>query len=71
MSRRFAKAHPCPTATKTRWPDEATAEAALAYLSQQPPLSLDGPVPRRSYQCACGGWHLTSSVIPYANRPWS
>lgn len=71
MSRRHAKAHPCPTATKSGWPDQASAEEALAYLRSQPPLSLDGPRPVRTYRCECGQWHLTSSAIPYSERPWT
>lgn len=69
MSRRHAKAHPCPTATKTPFGDQAAAETALAYLATVPPRELDGPRPVRSYRCACGAWHLTSSRVPYENRP--
>lgn len=68
MSRRFAKAHPCPTATKSSWPDQASADAALAYLATQPAAEFDGVKPARSYRCECGSWHLTSSRISYADR---
>lgn len=69
MSKRFAKAHPCPTATKSAFPDQAAAEAALRYLADLPPRELDGPRPVRAYRCECGAWHLTSSQIAYADRP--
>lgn len=68
MSRRFAKAHPCPTATKTPFPDEESADEAIRYVGTFPPRELDGPMPRRSYRCACGAWHLTSSEIAYSDR---
>lgn len=69
MSKRHRSAHPCPTATKSAWPDQASANAALAYLASIPPRELDGPRPVRSYRCACGAWHLTSSRIAYSERP--
>lgn len=59
MSRRFASAHPCPTATKTRYPDRIAADLALARIvAEADPLRPKKPV--RSYRCPCGAWHLTS-----------
>lgn len=69
MSRRFAKAHPCPTATKTSFPDKTTADDAIVYLRTFPPRELDGAMPCRSYHCACGSWHLTSQALAYSERP--
>ena len=71
MSRRFAKAHPCPTATKSSFPDQASADEAIAYLQAQPPRSVDGPVPVRAYRCECGSFHLTSQRLAYEDRPTS
>lgn len=69
MSRRHAKAHPCPTATKTAFGTKESADEALAYVQTFPPAELGGKMPVRSYLCKCGAWHLTSSAIPYTERP--
>lgn len=59
MSRRRAKAHPCPTATKTGWGTEADAEDALASILEQGDAWRE-KLPCRAYLCPCGKWHLTS-----------
>ena len=66
MSRRRSHSRPCPTATKTAYSTEGFALAALDYLHSVPPRDLDGPRPRRAYQCTCGDWHLTSRAESYA-----
>ena len=60
MSRRRAKAHPCPTATKTGWGTQALAEEALAVILEQPDEWRE-KLPCRAYRCPCGRWHLTSA----------
>ena len=59
MSRRRAKARPCPTATKTAWGTEADAEDALASILEQGDAWRE-KLPCRVYRCECGAWHLTS-----------
>ena len=59
MSRRRAKARPCPTATKTAWGTEADAEEALAAILEQGDAWRE-KLPCRVYRCECGAWHLTS-----------
>ena len=59
MSRRRAKARPCPTATKTGWGTEADAEEALAVILEQRDAWRE-KLPCRAYLCPCGKWHLTS-----------
>ena len=51
MSRRRAKARPCPTATKTGWGTEADAEEALAAILEQSDAWRE-KLPCRVYRCA-------------------
>ncbi len=64
MSRRHRSAHPCPTATKTGYPDEAAADAAMHRLREEY-AHVDTKLPCRSYKCKCGRWHLTSQLLAY------
>ena len=59
MSRRYAKAHPCPTAAKTGWGTQDLAEEALAVILEQRDAWRE-KLPCRVYRCECGAWHLTS-----------
>lgn len=61
MSRR--RQRPCPTAGKTAFPSEAIAEEALEEIRMIYASSRAAPrekIPRSSYHCPCGKWHLTS-----------
>jgi hypothetical protein len=60
MSRRYRSAHPCPTATKTGYPDRETAERALASILEELARAPRAKRPARTYRCTCGRWHLTS-----------
>jgi len=68
VSKRYAKAHPCPTATKDPYPDEIAAKLALDRIRSGDDPRRD-KLPTRVYPCTCGAWHLTSSRVPYADRP--
>lgn len=49
---------------KKRYGNRMEAEAALGVARQQwrrRPTRAPSP-PRRVYQCACGGWHLTHTA---------
>lgn len=60
MSRRHAKAHPCPTSTKIPYPDQDAADAALNRILRSDRAPYREKEPVRSYRCSCGAWHLTS-----------
>lgn len=62
MSRRRRQATPCPTASKTGYPDELTAKIIMARILVEPgPARAKLPV--RAYRCRCGRWHLTSQPL--------
>lgn len=67
--RRRLKAPPvCPTPDKVRFWNQAIAEAALAAILHRAARcpDPDAEVPRRTYPCACGAWHLTKRDAAHA-----
>lgn len=62
MSRRHAKARPCPNATKTAYPTKVAADAGLAAILADPQPWREKK-PARSYLCRCQHWHLTSRPL--------
>lgn len=70
MSRRREKAHPCPTATKSSWPDEAAAVDALEHVAYEYSRApVREKIPTRAYLCECGRWHLTSAPKEVHDAP--
>lgn len=68
MSARHRKAHPCPTATKTAFPDRVAAELALATIrAEYGRAPISDTIPKRAYRCECGKWHLTHFSESYAD----
>ena len=68
MSKRHRR--PCPTATKSAFPDRIAADLALAVIRaehERAPMTEKTPI--RSYRCPCGKWHLTSLALAYSDRP--
>ena len=47
----------CPTPEKRKFRDRIDAELRLSVIRNR---STDIRTPQRTYQCSCGGWHLTS-----------
>lgn len=47
----------CPTPSKRKFPDRIAAELRLSVLRGR--VGKPGEL-QRTYQCKCGGWHLTS-----------
>lgn len=55
--------------TKTRYETRTQARAALTDIWADVQQALEhlrrtGKVPKRTYRCSCGGWHLTSQERP-------
>lgn len=68
MSKRHRHAHPCPSATKTPFVDEAAANEALeAIRFEYGRAPIGEKIPCRAYHCECGRWHLTSARLSHAD----
>ena len=59
-----ARQHPCPTPQKRRYANHTQADNAMRKFWATG--SKGKPMPCRTYQCPCGGWHLTSK--PHKDR---
>ncbi|ACY21733.1 hypothetical protein Gbro_2492 [Gordonia bronchialis DSM 43247] len=55
---RLEPAQPCPTPDKSAFGTHAAALDAIAYSRLHRPRAPQ----LRSYRCACGAWHITSSA---------
>lgn len=65
MSRRYAKAHPCPTPLKEPFGTEAAALEKVVRINAEIG-NVREKLPMRAYRCACGAWHMTSRAHSYA-----